>query len=66
MPILQVLLVLVLAGILLWVVNTYLAAVIDAKILKIINVVFVVVIVLWLVSLFFGGFGSLNTIRVGR
>ena len=66
MPILQVILILVLTGIVLWAVNTYLSTIIDAKILRIINVVVVVAVIIWLVGLFFGGFGSLSTIRVGK
>ena len=66
MPLIQLVILLVVVGVLLWVVNRYLAEVIDAKILKIINVVVVVAVVLYVLSLFLGGFGSISTIRVGR
>ena len=66
MSLLQVLLVLILAGIVLFLINRFLGEYLDAKILKIINVVVVVAIIIWLVGLFFGGFGSLSTIRVGK
>ena len=65
MPLIQLVIVLIVVGVLLWIVNTYLSAVIDAKILKIINIVVVIVVVMWLLSLFID-FGSLNTIHVGR
>jgi hypothetical protein len=66
MPILNLILILVLVGVVLWLVNTYGAQYMDAKIVKILNVVVVVVVILWVVSLLFGGFGSISAIRVGR
>ena len=63
MSLVSVVVILIVVGILLWLVNTYIP--IDGKILKIINILVVVVIVLWILSLFFN-LGSLNTIRVGR
>ena len=66
MPLLNVLLILVLAGVVLFLVNKFLSEYIDGKILKIINIVVVVAVIIWLVGLFFGGFGSLSSIRVGR
>lgn len=66
MPLIQLVIILVVVGVLLWVVNRYLAEVIDPKILRIINVVVVIAVVLYVLSLFLGGFGSLNTIRIGR
>ena len=65
MPIIQLIVILIVIGILLWVVNTYLGTIIDAKILKIINIVVIIAVVLWLLSLFFN-FGSLGSFRVGR
>jgi hypothetical protein len=68
MPLIQLIVVLIVVGILLWVVNTYLGAVIDGKILRIINIVVVIVVVLWLLSLFFdfGSLGNIGTCRIGR
>lgn len=63
MPLLQVLVILIVIGVLLWLGNTYLP--LDPKIRKIINVVVVCVVVLWLLGLFFG-FGSLSHLHVGR
>jgi len=63
MPLIHVLIVLVVVGVILWLVNTYIPM--DAKIKKILNIVVVVVVVLWLLSAF-GILGSLSGIRVGR
>lgn len=61
MSLLYILIALIVAGILLWLINTYLP--IDPKIKKIINIVFVVVIILWLLNVF-GIFGYIEGIRI--
>jgi len=53
--------VLIVIGVLLWLVNTYLPM--DPKIKNILNIVVVVAVVLWVLSLFVGPIGD---IRVGR
>ena len=63
MPLIHVVIVLVVVGVLLWLVNTYLPM--DAKIKKILNIVVVIAVVIWLLSVF-GIIGSLSGIRVGR
>jgi hypothetical protein len=63
MPLIHLLFVLVVVGVLLWLVNTYLP--VNAKIKKILNIVVVIAVVLWLLSVF-GILGSLSRIRVGR
>ena len=63
MPLIHVVIVLVVVGVILWLVNTYLPM--DAKIKKILNIVVVIAVVLWLLSAF-GILGSLSGIRVGR
>ena len=50
MPLLTVLIVLIVAGILLWLVNTYIPM--DHKIKTILNVVVVIVVIVWLLKLF--------------
>jgi hypothetical protein len=50
MPLLNVLLVLVVAGVLLWLVNTYIPM--DSKIKNILNAVVVIVVILWLLRVF--------------
>ncbi|KRT74967.1 MAG: hypothetical protein XU12_C0001G0158 [Deltaproteobacteria bacterium CSP1-8] len=63
MPLIHVVIVLVVVGVLLWLVNTYLPM--DAKTKKILNIVVVIAVVLWLLRAF-GILGSLSEIRVGR
>jgi hypothetical protein len=63
MPLVTVLIVLVVVGVILWLVNTYIPM--DSKIKKILNIVVVVVVVLWLLRAF-GILDSLSGIRVGR
>lgn len=65
MPIINLIIILVVVGVLLWLVNTYLINYIDPKILKILNVVVVVALVLWLLDLFIG-FGSIGNVKVQR
>jgi hypothetical protein len=62
MPLLTIIVVLIVVGVLMWLVNTYIPM--DAKIKNILNVVVVIVVVLWLVSLFLP-LGAINNIRVG-
>ncbi|MBK6846704.1 MAG: hypothetical protein IPG96_03840 [Proteobacteria bacterium] len=63
MPLLQIIILLIVVGVLLWLANTYIPM--DGKIKKILNVVVVVAVVLWLLSVF-GIFSGFSTIRVGR
>ena len=63
MPLVHVVIVLVVVGVILWLINTYLPM--DAKIKTILNIVVVIVVVLWLLSAF-GVLGSLSGIRIGR
>jgi len=62
MPLVNLAIVLIVVGVLLWLVNSYVPM--DQKIKTILNVVVVIVVVLWLLSVF-GLFGSLSTIRIG-
>jgi hypothetical protein len=66
MGLLQLIILLVVIGVVLWLVNTYLASVIDGKILKIINIVVVVAVIIWLLSLFFGPLAGIGNVHVGR
>jgi ABC-type glucose/galactose transport system permease subunit len=61
MPIIQLLVVLIVIGVLLYLVNTLIPM--DQKIKTIINAVVVLLVVLWILGLFFPSFGSF---RVGR
>jgi hypothetical protein len=50
MPLLTVLVILIVAGVLLWLVNTYIPM--DRKIKSILNIVVVIVVVVWLLKIF--------------
>jgi hypothetical protein len=62
MPLIQVVLILIVAGVLLWLVNRFIPM--QATIKSILNGVVVIAVVLWLLSVF-GLFSSLAHIRVG-
>lgn len=63
MPLIQVLIALIVVGVLLWLVNTYIPM--QSAIKSILNAVVVIVVVLWLLNVF-GVFHSLTNIRVGN
>lgn len=62
MPILQILMVLVVVGVLLWLVNSYIPM--QGTIKSILNAVVVIGVVLWLLNIF-GLFHSFSHMRVG-
>jgi undecaprenyl pyrophosphate phosphatase UppP len=61
MSLITIVLVLIVVGVLLWLINTYIPM--DRKIKNILNIVVVVVVVIWLLQAF-GLMGPLNRIRV--
>jgi len=61
MPLVNVVLILIVVGVLLWLVNTYIPM--DGKIKQILNAVVVIAVVLWLLTIF-GLFSSLGSIKV--
>lgn len=61
MPILTIILVLVVVGVLLWLVNTYIPM--DSKIKSILNIVVVILVIIWLLQAF-GLFNSVKNIHV--
>jgi hypothetical protein len=63
MPLIQLVLVLIAVGVILWVINSYIPM--QATIKKILNVVVVIAVILWLLSVF-GLIGNLSTIRIGK
>lgn len=63
MPLMTVLVTLIVVGLLLWLVNTYIPM--DGKIKQILNVVAVIGVVLWLLTAF-GVIGNLGNIQIGR
>lgn len=62
MPLLTLIVILIIVGVLMWLVNSYIPM--DPKIKQILNIVVVIVVVLWLITLFLP-LGSVNNIRVG-
>lgn len=62
MPLVQIMLVLIVVGVLLWLINRYIPM--QGTIKSILNAVVVIVVVLWLLNVF-GLFSSMPHIRVG-
>ncbi len=63
MPLISLVITLIVIGVLLWLINTYIPM--DAQIKKILNIVVVIAVVLWILTLFLP-LGSMNTIHVGH
>jgi Flp pilus assembly protein TadB len=63
MPLIQLVIVLVVVGVVLWVINSYIPM--QSTIKKILNVVVIIVVIVWLLSVF-GFIGDLSKIRIGR
>jgi hypothetical protein len=63
MPLIQLVIVLVVVGVVLWVINSYIPM--QPTIKKILNVVVIIAVILWLLSAF-GVIGNLSTIRIGK
>jgi hypothetical protein len=63
MSLVTIVITLIVVGVLLWLVNTYIPM--DGKIKKILNAVVVVVVVLWLLNVF-GVWGHLHDVRVSN
>lgn len=58
--------ILIVIGVLLWLINTYIPM--DSKIKSILNAVIVIAVIIWLLQVFgiIGSIGSLNNIKVGQ
>ncbi len=63
MPLIQVVIVLIVVGVLLWVINRFIPM--AGSIKSILNAVVVIAVILWLLSVF-GILSSLSTIHVGK
>jgi len=63
MPLIQLVIVLVVVGLALWVINTYIPM--QATIKRILNVVVVIAVIIWLLSVF-GVIGNISAIRIGK
>jgi len=64
MSLISLILTLIVIGVLLWLINTYIPM--DGKIKKIINIVVVVAVIIWVLGLFIGGWGEIGNIRIGK
>lgn len=62
MPLINLIIILVVVGVILWVINSYIPM--QPTIKKILNVVVIIVVVIWLLSVF-GVIGNISNIRVG-
>ncbi len=62
MSLISLVIVLVVVGVILWLINSYIPM--QTTIKKILNAVVVIVVILWLLNAF-GVIGSLDTIRIG-
>ncbi|HEY5959857.1 MAG TPA: Thivi_2564 family membrane protein [Polyangiaceae bacterium] len=63
MSLISLIVTLVVVGVLLWLVNSYIPM--EERIKKILNVVVIIVVVLWLLNAF-GVLGSMSGVRIGR
>lgn len=63
MPLVSLIITLIVVGVFLWLINSYIPM--DYKIKKILNVIVVIAVVLWLLSAF-GVIGDVGSIRVPR
>ena len=61
MPVLNIVIVLIVVGVLLWLINTYIPM--DGKIKNILNIVVVIAVILWLLKAF-GVWDSVKSIRI--
>jgi hypothetical protein len=62
MSLISIIIVLIVVGVVLWLINSFIPM--QATIKKILNAVVVIVVILWLLSVF-GVIDSLDTIRIG-
>ncbi|PKN11799.1 MAG: hypothetical protein CVU69_10680 [Deltaproteobacteria bacterium HGW-Deltaproteobacteria-4] len=63
MPLIQLVIILVIVGLVLWVINNFIPM--QSTIKRILNVVVVICVIIWLLSVF-GLIGNISSIRVGK
>jgi len=63
MPLIQLVIILVVVGVILWVINSYIPM--QATIKKILNAVVIIAVIIWLLSVF-GLIGDISAIRIGK
>jgi hypothetical protein len=62
-PLINLVIILVVVGVVLWLINNYIPMQTTMK--KILNAVVIIAVILWLLSVF-GVIGNISTIRIGR
>ena len=63
MPLIQLVIVLVVVGVILWVINNYIPM--QSTIKQLLNAVVVIAVIIWLLSVF-GLIGDISKIRIGK
>jgi undecaprenyl pyrophosphate phosphatase UppP len=63
MPLINLVVILIVVGVLLWLVNNYIPM--DAKIKQILNIVVVIAVIVWLLQVF-GVLGDIRSFRIGK
>jgi hypothetical protein len=63
MPLINLIIILVVVGVILWVINAYIPM--QSTIKKILNAVVVIGVIIWLLSVF-GVIGNISAIRIGK
>ncbi|WP_319585653.1 Thivi_2564 family membrane protein [uncultured Desulfobulbus sp.] len=63
MPLIQLVIILVVVGVILWVINSYIPM--QSTIKKILNAVVIIAVIIWLLSVF-GLIGDISAIRIGK
>ena len=63
MPLINLIIILVVVGVILWAINSYIPM--QSTIKKILNAVVVIVVIIWLLSVF-GVIGNISTIHIGK
>jgi hypothetical protein len=63
MPLIHLVIILVVVGVVLWLINSYIPM--QSTIKKILNVVVVIAVIIWLLSVF-GVIGNISAIRIGK
>ncbi|MGA7143797.1 MAG: Thivi_2564 family membrane protein [Desulfobacterales bacterium] len=63
MPLIHLVIILVVVGVVLWLINSYIPM--QSTIKKILNVVVVIAVIIWLLSVF-GVIGNISEIRIGK
>jgi hypothetical protein len=63
MPLMTVVLTMIVIGVVLWLINTYIPM--EARIKQLLNIVVIIAVIIWLLNVF-GVLGHYGNIRVGR